>query len=141
MAQLWASLGGIVRFREDRADQYEAYLQRIADLAKRLDTGHDETLPSRLDSPGKRALYNNLMANPALMSAMRESSPDYDGKPVDEALALALKLDEIIRVARPDGWRGVRAKEQVIKAAMFEVLRDVNEVERLFLIVSAQTEY
>lgn len=136
-----ALLDEIIRFRKEQADQYEAYLQRIADLAKRLDTGHDETLPGPLDSPGKRALFNNLMANPALMSALRESSPDYDGKPVDEALALALKLDEIIRVARPDGWRGVRAKEQVIKAAMFEVLRDVNEVERLFLIVSAQTEY
>lgn len=131
----------IIRFRKEQADEYEAYLQGIAELAKRLDTGHDETLPGRLDSPGKRALYNNLMANPALMSAMRESSPDYDGKPVDEALALAIKLDETIRHARPDGWRGVQAREQVIKAAMFEVLKDVPEVERLFLIVSAQTEY
>ena len=62
-------------------------------------------------------------------------------EPVDEALALAIKLDETIRYARPDGWRGVQAREQVIKAAMFEVLKDVTEVERLFLIISAQTEY
>ena len=131
----------IIRFRKEKADEYEAYLIRIADLAKRIQAGHDETLPSRLDTPGKRALYNNLMANPALMTALRESSPDYDGKPVDEALALAIKLDETIRHARPDGWRGVQAREQVIKAAMFEVLKDVPEVERLFLIISAQTEY
>tara|TARA_R110001599_G_scaffold17142_18_gene68818 strand:- start:2368 stop:5481 length:3114 start_codon:yes stop_codon:yes gene_type:complete len=136
-----ALLDEIIRFRKEKANEYEAYLTRIADLAKRIQTGHDETLPSRLDTPGKRALYNNLMANPALMSAMRESSPYYDGKPVDEALALAIKLDETIRYARPDGWRGVQAREQVIKAAMFEVLKDVTEVERLFLIISAQTEY
>ena len=31
--------------------------------------------------------------------------------------------------------------EQAIKAAMYEVLNDVNEVERLFLIIAAQPEY
>jgi type I restriction enzyme R subunit len=59
----------------------------------------------------------------------------------DEALTLALGIDETIRRVRPDGWRGVHAREQVIKAALYGLLRDVAEVERLFLIIKAQREY
>jgi type I restriction enzyme R subunit len=43
--------------------------------------------------------------------------------------------------ARPDGWRGVQAKEQRIKAALFDVLQDAAEVERLFPVLIAQPEY
>ena len=42
---------------------------------------------------------------------------------------------------RPDGWRGVQAREQVIKKALHEVLHDRTEVERIFLIIKAQGEY
>ena len=42
---------------------------------------------------------------------------------------------------RPDDWRGIEPRERVIKQALFGVLRDVNEVERIFLIVKAQAEY
>ncbi|WP_029888965.1 type I restriction endonuclease subunit R [Polycyclovorans algicola] len=136
-----ALLDEIIRFRKEQADEYEAYLHRIAELAKKIEAGHDETLPTQLDSAGKRALYNNLLANLPSRLAAQETPPDYDGKPADEALALALRLDATIRTARFDGWRGVQAREQAIKAAMYEVLNDVNEVERLFLIIAAQPEY
>jgi type I restriction enzyme R subunit len=76
-------------------------------------------LPKTLDTPGKRALYNNLGH--------------------DEALAL--RVDETVKRMRPDGWRDVQAREQVIKAALYGVLQDIAEVERIFLIVRAQTEY
>ena len=36
---------------------------------------------------------------------------------------------------------GIQAREQVIKQAMYTLLNDVVEVERLFLIVKAQKEY
>ena len=42
---------------------------------------------------------------------------------------------------RPDGWRGVQAREQVIKRALFDILLDESEVERIFLIIKAQGEY
>ena len=42
---------------------------------------------------------------------------------------------------RPDGWRGVQAREQVIKAAIYGVVQDAAEVERIFLIIKAQGEY
>jgi type I restriction enzyme, R subunit len=45
-------------------------------------------------------------------------------------------------VTRLDGWRGHQAKENTIKAAILPLLgNDVAEVERIFLIIKAQTEY
>ena len=42
---------------------------------------------------------------------------------------------------RHDGWRGVQAREQTIKQALYTVLGDAAEVERLFPIIKAQSEY
>ena len=49
--------------------------------------------------------------------------------------------DVAIKRVRPDGWRGVQAREQVIKAELYKFLKDVVEVERIFLIIKAQREY
>ena len=56
-------------------------------------------------------------------------------------LDLALRVDSTVRQVRPDGWRGVQAKEQVIKAALYGLLQDAAEVERLFEVLVAQPEY
>jgi hypothetical protein len=37
--------------------------------------------------------------------------------------------------------RGVHARAQVVKAAMYEVLQNDSDVERLFPIVKARNEY
>jgi len=39
-------------------------------------------------------------------------------------LALTLKIDETIKQVRPDDWRGIQAKEQIIKAALYGILQD-----------------
>jgi type I restriction enzyme R subunit len=54
---------------------------------------------------------------------------------------LALSIDESVKKARPDGWRGVLPREQVVKKALYDVLKDEAEVERIFLIIRAQKEY
>jgi len=38
-------------------------------------------------------------------------------------------------------WRGVQAREMDIKRAVYDVLQDVDRVERIFLIVKQQREY
>jgi type I restriction enzyme R subunit len=114
-----ALLDEIIAARRAKAMEYAEYLNRIADLARRVGAGQAEETPASLDTPGKRALFSNL------------------GQ--DEALAL--KIDETVKATRPDGWRGVQAREQVIKAALYGVLRDAEEVERVFLIIKAQKEY
>jgi type I restriction enzyme, R subunit len=112
-------LDEIITARKAKAIEYEEYLKRIAEVAKKVEAGQAEDTPRALNTPGKRALYNNLKLD----------------------LELALKVDERIRQVRPDGWRGVQTREQVIKAALYEVLKDVAEVERIFPVIKAQSEY
>ena len=54
---------------------------------------------------------------------------------------MALAIDAKVKLVRPDAWRGVQAREQVVKRGLFEVLGDQAEVERIFPIVKAQSEY
>ncbi|MCM2250177.1 MAG: hypothetical protein NDI58_06415, partial [Geothrix sp.] len=148
-----ALLDEIIAARHAKALEYEEYLKRIADLAKKVEAGHAEDTPEPLRrSPALRALYNNLKPKGAGSGKANQASeegiayaaaapdPEQDST-LDPTLVLAEKLDEAIRKVRPDGWRGVQSREQVIKAALYEVLEDVAEVERLFLIVKAQGEY
>jgi type I restriction enzyme R subunit len=114
-----ALLEEIIVARKAHAIDYEEYLKRIAGLAKKVEAGQSEETPTRLDTPGKRALWNNLGH--------------------DEALAH--KVDAIVREVRPDDWRGVQAREQIIKQALHGVLHDVAEVERIFLVIKARGEY
>jgi len=64
---------------------------------------------------------------------------DRDGNNRDRDLAL--KIDEAVKTNRPDGWRGVQARELVVKRALYDVLQNVDEVERIFLIIKQQREY
>ena len=60
----------------------------------------------------------------------------------DRALELALQIDQTVKRVRPDGWRGIQTRENVIKGALLPLLgNDRAEVERMFLIIKAQTEY
>ncbi len=133
----------IIAARKAKAIEYEQYLKRIAELAKRVDAGQAKDTPEPLQkSPALRALYNNLKKaqSPPGTDYAAETQAEYTVAD-DPILNLVLKIDEAIRKVRPDGWRGVQAREQVIKQALYDVLRDVAEVERIFLIVKAQREY
>jgi type I restriction enzyme R subunit len=112
-------LDEIIAARKAKAIEYEEYLKRIADLAKKVEAGQADETPEMLNTPGKRALYNNLNQNEEL----------------------ALRIDQVVRYVRPDDWRGVHARENMIKAALYGVLQDEGEVERIFLVVKAQSEY
>lgn len=112
-------LDEIIKERKARATNYEEYLKRIAELAKNVGAGHSEDTPKSLDTPGKRALYSNLNQNEEL----------------------AINSDYAVKENRPDDWRGIKAREQKIKSALYDVLKDENEVERIFLIIKKQKEY
>jgi len=112
-------LDEIIRDRKAKAMNYEEYLKQIGELAKNVGAGHSEDAPVSLDTPGKRALYNNLYQNEEL----------------------AINIDNTIKENRPDDWRGIKPREQRIKSDLFRVLKDESEVERIFLIIKAQKEY
>lgn len=134
-----ALLDEIIAARKARAIEYEEYLKRIAELVKKVDRGHSDALPAELDSPGKRALYNNLLP-PGKKGQVAEPAEAYhDGHA--SALQLALNIDKVVKEVRPADWRGVPTRELVIKAALYGLLQDKDEVERIFPIIHAQSEY
>ena len=118
-AKMSKLLDEIIAARKAKAISYEEYLKKVADLVKRVAAGKSDDTPATLNTSGKRALFNNLSHNEQL----------------------ALKIDSAVRAVRPDDWRGVQAREQVIKKALFDLLNDEAEVERIFKIVEAQGEY
>ena len=136
-------LDEIIATRKAKAIEYEEYLKQIADLAKTVQEGKADDTPEQLDTPGKRAIYNNLRMGEGQDAQAHEAVKPAGlyTVPGDPALDLALKIDDAVKRVRPDGWRGVQAREQVIKRALFDTLMDESEVERIFLIIKAQGEY
>lgn len=105
-------------------------------MAQSVEAGIAEDTPKQLkSSPALRALYNNLQKD---LGKSSRAGRVLEGDPVVD---LAMELDAEVKRVKPDGWRGVQAREQVIKAALFEILNDKAEVERMFLIIKAQDEY
>lgn len=137
-AKMSALLDEIIRLRKEKAIEYEEYLAHIADVAKKVSAGKAEDTPTQIKTAGQLALFNNLKDHVATDAVQQADVPWGEAS---KALDTALLLDATIKTKRPDGWRGVVAKEQMVKQAMFDVLKDVHEVNRLFPIVFAQKEY
>ena len=136
-------LDDIIATRNADAIEYEEYLRRIAELARQVEAGLADDTPDQLkSSQALRAVYNNLKsavgAQTVFGSAEEPNDFTVTGDPV---LKQALEIDSKIRRERPDNWRGVRAREQVIKGLLYEKLQDKDAVERIFPIIKAQAEY
>jgi type I restriction enzyme R subunit len=112
-------LNAIIKERKENAISYEEYLNKIAEIASKVQSGKTASTPDTVRTPAQRALYNNL------------------GK--DENLALS--IHDKIMIVKPDAWRGNEPRENVIKAGLYEILKDFAEVERVFTIVKQQAEY
>jgi len=127
-------LDEVIKARKKQALAYSEYLKKIAELAKQVKEGHDDTTPPTLDTPGRRAVYNQLR------KVLGDGEADSTGQD-DVAMGLALKIDEQIKANRPHAWRGHQPKEQHVKKLIYDVVEDVDMVESLFPIIKAQGEY
>ena len=132
-------LDEIIAARKEKAVEYEAYLLKIAELVKKVEAGQAEDTPVQLNTPGQRALYNNL--RDSLSHGRENTAADSGAMSADHALDLAVRIDAAVKHVRADGWRGVQARENMIKAALYGVLQSEAEVERIFLIIKQQKEY
>ena len=113
-------LDDVIADIRSRRLSYEEFLQKIADLAKQVQAGKGGDTPVALDTPAKRALYNNLGDN----------------------LALALSIDAEVKLKAPDDFRGNKTKENIVKQALLPLLNnDIDEVLRIFEIIKAQSDY
>jgi type I restriction enzyme R subunit len=112
-------LDEIITARKAKALAYEEYLKRIAKLVGTINAGQEGDRPATIQTEGQKALYNNLAKN----------------------ADLATRIDAEVKRVRPADWRGVHAREQEIKAAIYEIVKDEAETERLFAIIYHQKEY
>jgi len=102
-------LDALIALRRKGALDYKKYLAQIAELTKQAtNPGGGAAYPGAVDTPAKRALYNNL------------------GK--DEALALA--VDQAVQGSRQDGWRGNPIKVRKVKLAIKLALQHKSRAEQ-----------
>ena len=109
----------IVKERKIYAINYEEYLKKIVELAKRVINPNQDNLSPRIQTNAQRVLYNNL------------------GK--DETKAIA--IDAAIRKNIRADFRGNTPAENEIKRAIYEVLQDAEETEKIFNVIQQQNEY
>ena len=136
-AKMSELLEEVIQLRRTQADAYKEYLERIEEIAKQVQAGKANNLPPQLNTAGKRALYNNLkesnaFAQVATDAAEGETIYETDADPI---LRVALALDQKVKEIRPDSWRGSPPKEMNIKKAIYSILQDKDEVERIFLVI------
>jgi type I restriction enzyme R subunit len=118
-AEMSTLLDAVIRERKANTISYEEYLIKIAAIAAKVHSGVKPNTPPSLKTPAQRVLYNNLNKN--------------------EEVALQVH-DNIVKY-KPNGWRGVDTRERAVKKAIYDVLADVDETERIFEIVKNQAEY
>lgn len=98
-----ALLDALVEQRRNKSLDYQEYLAQIAELAKMVvDPGEHKAYPTNINTPGRRAMYELL----------------------DENEEKALALDQAIRGAAQDGWRGNHFKLKKVKKAVSGVVND-----------------
>lgn len=112
-------LDAIIKQRKAEAISYEEYLKEIEKLIQQVESGKTGDTPTSIKTNALKALYNNVNKNETL----------------------ALQLDNAIKSVKKADWKGNLAKENEIKQAMYAILKDEAEVERLFEIVKQQSDY
>ena len=133
-------LDALIEQRRREALDYKAYLARIVDLTKRVSNPETQAYPLPINSPARRALYDNLKDVAGLKELMTPASMAADS-PADAAERAALAVDAAIRSVKKADWRGNRFKEREVRNAVLGVLKDDKLVDRIFEIVKAQREY
>jgi len=114
-------LNKLIQERKQGVSDYKALLEKYIGLAKNVEHPEDNgSYPESIrKSKALQAIYDNI----------------------GEDEALALKLHAAVMKSRLSGFRGDRIKERRIKGALFAILNDDTEVERIYMIIEKQEEY
>ena len=144
-ASMSSLLDILVQQRRQHAIDYEEYLRRVVDIAKRIG-GQGQDYPRRIATPGLRAVYDNLPASPPRDgedSEIRDDAETYsDDGGEDWRERTAIALDAAIRTSARDDWRGNIFKERAVESAIRETLSDRPELAaEIFEIAKAQSDY
>lgn len=139
MSQL---LDALIKERKQQAIGYKAYLKKIVELTKQVskpETG--ASYPPSINSPARRALYDNLKDIKDLADQVRTRENWAGETAQDVAETTALSVDDAIRSVKKDDWRGTKPKQKEVRNAVKSVLSDADLVDKIFEIVKNQRDY
>ncbi len=116
-----ALLDAIIEARRQQAIDYQEYLAKLLDAAKKLGTKEsDTTYPGWADSGARRALIDFGWTDPAM----------------------PIRVDTAILTTKPYDWVGNAMKEKVVKRAISRTLPEgFDRLDELFDLVKARDEY
>ena len=117
-------LDAIIEERRQQAIDYQAYLTKLVEAAKKLGTGEGtgHSYPDWVNDGARKALVDFTW-------------PDIE---------IARNLDEAVRTTKPDAWVGNPLKEKVVKRALRRTLPDEygdDKLDEVFKLVKARDEY
>jgi type I restriction enzyme R subunit len=105
--------------RKQAAMAYKEYLIKVIELAKQVqDPGVSVDYPTPMDSSAKRALFDNLGGDVALVNA----------------------LDHAIRATKKDNWRGSMIKEREVRYAIAGLVPE-DRLDEIFELIKNQRDY
>lgn len=116
-----AILDELIKARREGAIAYEKMLEKYVELVKNA------------ENPENNPRYPESIRHSGALRAL------FDNCGEDEAWALA--LDKAVRQSKQADFRHNEFKERKIKRALFAILQDMDEVERVYNIVVEQGEY
>ncbi|GAB6097959.1 HsdR family type I site-specific deoxyribonuclease [Desulfatiferula olefinivorans] len=116
-------LDALIEERRKQAISYKEYLEKVKSLSVQvINAGgiNPSDYPSAIDTPAKKALYDNL-------------NNDED---------LALRIDIAVRTTKKADWRGNSIREREIMGAIYEVIQpDESRLDEIMELVKNQHEY
>ncbi len=122
-------LDALIEQRRKEAMDYQEYLRRIVELTRKVTRPEASgTYPAMVNTPGRRALYDNL----------------------DATEPLALAVDAAVRASRQDEWRSNTFKIRRVRNAIGDALASAaaqpaesleERIERILALVKNQDEY
>ncbi|WP_295624608.1 type I restriction endonuclease subunit R [uncultured Nitrosomonas sp.] len=115
-------LDALIEERRQQAIDYKEYLEKVKELSIQVVNagGIDPSAyPSPINTPAKKALYDNLEKNETL----------------------ALQIDTAVRHTKKADWVGNRIKEREVAKAISKELDDDSLLEVIFELVKNQYEY
>lgn len=134
-------LDALIAQRRQAAVDYKAYLARIVELTKQVSQPQSQAYPVPINSPARRALYDNLKGVQGLEERVRQHERMADSA-ADAAEIAALAVDDAIRRVKKADWRGNRFKEREVRNAIkTELVGDDALADAMFEIVKAQRDY
>ncbi|MFV4918766.1 hypothetical protein Q5E55_012285 [Acinetobacter baumannii] len=117
-AKMSGLLEEVIKIRKDSADRYAEYLKKIEQLAKQVHSGTVVKTSARIDTTGKKALFN-------LFNHEEQ----------------ALELHEFVLNNKPAGWQTHPLKTSKLRNMIKKQIQDENLLDKLMDIFTGHDEF